>query len=250
MAYLSKYYHFDVEENDEELHRDTNEETEFFHAVRNGDMDYVRENIETKRFMDSTGVGNLSRNPLVNLKYHMVISTAIITRVCIEKGLEPERAFRMSDFYIRKLDDAATIEQVELLHNQMVLDFTGKMRLLRKNGGTTRNITKCVNYIYTNINKKISVEELADYLGISAGYLSRQFVKEIGISISDYIREKKIEIAQELLVNTDDSISDIAFNLSFSSQSHFIQIFKNITGTTPKQYRSKNSVSTLFGGEV
>lgn len=199
------------------------------------------QNIEEKRFRDMEGVGMLSKDSVINLKYHMVISAAIIARICIEKGLEPERSYRMSDFYIKKLDDAVTENQVEEIHNHMVLDFTGKMRLLKKDHGMSRLVTKCINYIYSHISERITVKELAEYTSVSTSYLSRQFAKELGVSIGDYIREMKINAAEEQLLNTDDSILDIALQLSFSSQSHFIQAFKTITGVTPKKYRDQNS---------
>ena len=237
--YYRKFYHYNADENqDETSHRSTDEEIEYFHAVRNGNLDYIHKNIADHRFLDSNGVGRLSIDPVINLKYHMVVSTALITRLCIEKGLEAERAFRMSDYYIRQLDNASTIEEVEMVHNHMTLDFTSTMRMLKKNSGITRPVTKCIDYIYSHINERITIEELAEHAGVSTSYLSRQFSKELDTSIRDYIREKKVEIAADMLLNTDKSISDIAFQLSFASQSHFISVFKSITGLTPKKYRS------------
>ena len=223
---------------DNATHRDAGEEIRFLHNVSHGHMDEVKQNCDERRFIDSTGVGQLSKDPVLNLKYHFVVTAGLITRKCIEKGLEPERAFTMSDFYIRKLDDAKTIEEVEQIHNNMVLDFTGKMRLIRRDKGLSRSVTKCVEYIYAHIRDKITIQQLADYAKVSCSFLSRQFKKELGISVSDYIRERKIEVSKELLRDTEDSILEISYALSFSSQSHFIQAFKTITGITPKKYRS------------
>jgi YesN/AraC family two-component response regulator len=225
-----------------EMHRTPDEEIQFFHAVCNGDIDTIYQNCAEHRFLDSEGVGQLSRDPVQNLRYHMVVTAALITRNCIQKGLEQEKAFRMSDFYIRKLDDTKTIEDVEKIHDALVLDFTGKMRLLR-NKGLSKTINKCLNYIYAHIYERITIQELADNSHVSKSYLSRQFVKEVGVPISDYIRESKIEIAQEKLRTTEDSILDISCMLSFASQSHFIDVFKNITGMTPKKYRDLNKGS-------
>ena len=61
--------------------------------------------------------------------------------------------------------------------------------------------------------------------------------EELGISISDFIREKKIEKAQNPLRYCDFSLIEISAYLSFSSQSHFIQSFKKLVGMTPKKYR-------------
>lgn len=74
-------------------------------------------------------------------------------------------------------------------------------------------------------------------MGLSPSYLSRLFKQEVGISLSDYIREKKLDRAQNLLRFTDQSFAEIANILAFSSQSHFIQAFKSHTGMTPKKYR-------------
>ncbi len=230
-------------ENEGQMHRDISEEVQFFHNVYSGNIDAVRQNIDERRFRDTEGVGTLSVDPVQNLKYHMVVTASIITRGCIEKGLEAERSFRMSDYYIRKLDHATTEDQVEAIHADMVLDFAGKMRLIHKENRISRPIRKCLDYIYAHIYERVSLNDLAAYTGISPGYLSRLFSSEIGVPLSDYIREKKIELSQVMLLNSDKSILDIACQFSFSSQSHYIQAFKKVVGMTPKKYR------TIKGGE-
>ena len=59
---------------DEVEHREPSEELLFYRAVANGDTDAVRRNCELNRFTDATGVGVLSRDPVVNLKYHFVVT--------------------------------------------------------------------------------------------------------------------------------------------------------------------------------
>lgn len=98
---------------------------------------------------------------------------------------------------------------------------------------------QCVDYIYSHIKERITIEDLAAHTGLSTSYLSRVFKQNLGVSISDYIREKKIEKATHLLRYSDKAIIDIANYLAFSSQSHFIQVFENFTGMTPKKYRNK-----------
>lgn len=238
MGLLQEWYIHETRNSEEErTHRPQNEEISFYQAVSSGDIDAVRQNCEQKRFTESEGVGILSRNPVTNLKYHFVITAALITRLCVEAGMEMEQAFRLSDFYILKLDPLHTIQEVSSLHDRMVLDFTGKMRLLQKNAGTSKPVTACIEYIYSNIKERITIEDLAAHTGLSTSYLSRLFKEEVGISISDYIREKKVEKAQNLLKFCDYSLIEIASYLSFSSQSHFIQIFKKFVGMTPKKYR-------------
>ena len=181
----------------------------------------------------------LSRNALTNIKYHFVVTAAMLTRYCIDGGLEPEQAYRLSDFYILKMDTCTTVRQIADLHHEMAKDFTGKMVLQKKSSILSKPVVQCVDYIYSHIKERITVAVLAEYTGLSESYLSRVFKQNLGISISDYIREKKIEKATHLLRYSDKSIIDIANYLSFSSQSHFIQTFENFTGMTPKKYRNK-----------
>lgn len=111
---------------DEVMHRHPTEEYLFYQAVIEGDIDTVKKNCEQGRFLDSDGVGVLSRDPVTNLKYHFVITTAMLTRLCRQRGMELEQAYRLSDFYIQKLDDIHTVKDVHILHDEMVMDYTKK----------------------------------------------------------------------------------------------------------------------------
>lgn len=238
MGLLQEWYMQEAADSEEEnFHRPLSDEQLFFHAVRSGDIDFVRENCKQKKFAETEGVGTLSRDPVTNLKYHFVVTMAFVTRLCIESGMELEQAFRRSDFYILKLDTLHTCQEVIDLHDHMVLDFTGKMRILTRSSGMSKPVAVCIDYIYANIKERITIEKLAEYTGLSTSYLSRLFKKETGVSVSYYVREKKLEKAQHLLKYCDYSLIEIANYLSFSSQSHFIQLFKNFTGLTPKKYR-------------
>ena len=64
---------------EENFHRPLSDEQLFFHAVRSGDIDFVRENCKQKKFAETEGVGTLSRDPVTNLKYHFVVTTAFVT---------------------------------------------------------------------------------------------------------------------------------------------------------------------------
>jgi hypothetical protein len=202
-------------------------------------METVVANCKEDAFIHLEGTGVLSRNTLTNIKYHFVVTAAMLTRYCIDGGLEPEQAYRLSDFYILKMDTCTTVRQIADLHHEMAKDFTGKMVLQKKSSILSKPVVQCVDYIYSHIKERITVAVLAEYTGLSESYLSRVFKQNLGISISDYIREKKIEKATHLLRYSDKSIIDIANYLSFSSQSHFIQTFENFTGMTPKKYRNK-----------
>ena len=243
--FKTQWYKEELQNSDSDIkHRSLSEEYSFFEAVKDGNIEFVQKNCQEKAFINPEGMGILSKNSLTNLKYHFVITVALITRYCIDGGMETEQAYRLSDFYILHMDTCQSMKEISELHDVMAHDFTGKMRLLQKNAALSKPIAQCIDYIYAHISSRITVDELASYTGLSPSYLSRLFKQNLGVSISDYIREKKIEKAPNLLRFSDFSYVEIANYLSFSSQSHFIQTFEHYIGMTPKQYRNSKYKST------
>lgn len=237
MDFKNEWYTQESKDNNNDaFHRFINEEYAFYDAVSRGDIDAVRHNFEMKRFTDPNGIGVLSKDMLTNMKYHFVITAAMIARSCMHAGMEMEQAYRLSDFYILKLDTIHSLSALTSLHSKMVLDFTEKMLFMQKRG-VSKPVTTCIDYIYSHIKERITIEALAEHVQLSPSHLSHLFKKETGMTVNDYIREKKIEKAQNLLKYCDYSMIEIATYLSFSSQSHFIQTFKKLVGMTPKRYR-------------
>ena len=130
MALSKEWYDAEfVDSESESLHRAPSIEYSFYNAVKTGDMEYVIKNCKEDAFIHLDGTGVLSRNTLQNIKYHFVVTTAMITRYCIDGGLEPEQAYRLSDFYIlkesagrlqilRRLLFRAALRQIRFLQNK------------------------------------------------------------------------------------------------------------------------------------
>ena len=240
MLSKSDWIRTEINNNEEGIiHRHQNQEMLFYQQVAKGNVDAVRKNCQDHKFMDSIGVGKLSRDPLQNLKYHFVVGVAMIARLCIDNGMEMERSFRLSDYYIQKLDDIRDSNEVEKLHDKMVTDYTWRMKVIRQSATYSRPVSECMNYIYAHLRDRITIEDLAEYTSNSTSYISRLFKEELDTSASDYIRHAKIDASKNLLRYSDYSLIDIANYFSFSSQSHFSQLFQKETGMTPKKYREK-----------
>lgn len=229
-----------INHEESEMHRQLESELTFYDAIINGDIEFVQANCNANTFTNPKGMGKLSENALQNIRYHFVVTTAMITRYCIHAGMEQEKAYRLSDFYILKMDKCTTIKQISELHDLMCIDITKQMAIVKSQQILSKPIVLCIDYIYSHIHSRITIAELADYLNLSESYLSKLFKKEMGIPLSQYILDIKIEKAKNLLQYSNYSIVDIANYLSFSSQSHFIQAFQKKIGLTPHKYRTKN----------
>ncbi|MBE6889178.1 MAG: helix-turn-helix domain-containing protein [Ruminococcaceae bacterium] len=211
-------------------------EMAFFQSIKDGDPE------EAKRLFkpfNSEDMGKLSDDSLRNLKYHLTITVAFITRYCIEGGMEMEAAYNLSDIYIRSIDKCRTEDEINLLHREVVDDYAQRMQLIRKQNRYPRSVTVCLDYIYDNLHTKISLEKLAEITALSPAYLSKLFHKEVGMTVSAYITKKRIEAAENMLKFSEYSCLEISDYLCFSSESHFIQVFRKHTGYTPKSFRER-----------
>ena len=99
-------------------------------------------------------------------------------------------------------------------------------------------LKQMLEWINKNIEKNISLPELAKSANISARECQRIFKKYLQCRPVAYIQKQRILIAVQYLTMTDDPITDIALKCGFSSPSYFTSQFKNITGETPTEYRN------------
>ena len=166
-----------------------------------------------------------------------MVAVALITRICVEHGMERETAYTLSDIFIQKMDHLQTVSQVAALHNTMVVDFTKRMQKQKKENAYSIYVMRAIEYISAHLHDKLQIAEIAKAVSIHRGYLSTLFYRETGIQLHSYIMSQKIQAAAQLITTSDMPYSEIASYFSFSSQSHFIQCFRNETGYTPRQYR-------------
>jgi AraC family L-rhamnose operon regulatory protein RhaS len=101
------------------------------------------------------------------------------------------------------------------------------------------------SYIQQHIFDKayLSIPNLAEHFNLSPGHLSRSFKEETGRTIKDYITRYKLDIIKSRLKYSDLTISEIAFEINFTDESHLNKIFKAAFGLTAKQFRLNNHKS-------
>ncbi len=212
-------------------------ELAFYSIVKDGNVKALHEIENEFNSIDQAENGMLSDNPKRNLLYHLIVTIAMITRFCIEGGMDSETAYALSDLYIQKADKASNYEELKELHKEVTFDFASKMNSLRKDVLFSKHIIRCFDYILEHLNESITIRQIAEHLHLNETYLSKLFKKETGSTIGEYIQSKKIEVAENMLKYSDYSCVDIANYLAFSSHSYFIQVFKKHTSLTPNIYR-------------
>jgi AraC family transcriptional regulator len=97
---------------------------------------------------------------------------------------------------------------------------------------------RIVEYIAANLATNISVTELAELAQMSTSHFARSFKLSFGVTPYRYVMQERVEGAKHMLTNTKFTASDVAMAFGFSSLSHFVKVFRQFTGVSPKQYKS------------
>ena len=223
-------------------HLEYEKEMNFYKAVQKGDVELVKKLMLP---LKNEKLGSLSKNSLQNLKYHLVVLISMLTRFSIEGGMNPESAYTLSDIYIQQVDLLSSEEETEKIHEKIIFDYTNRMAKIDKTFGLSKKVIKAMDYIYDNIQSKIRISDIAKKIDINPNYLCELFKKETGISINNFVKKKKIQAAEKLLIYEDFSVAELADIFGFASSSHFIETFKAETGLTPKAYKEKGQFTNL-----
>jgi two-component system, response regulator YesN len=100
-------------------------------------------------------------------------------------------------------------------------------------------VIRCKELMDFNYYKEISLQEVADSIGVSAAHLSRVVKKELGKNFKEYIIDLRIENAKKLLVQTNYKVMDISKTVGYDNAEYFSRIFKRQTGFSPHDYRNQ-----------
>lgn len=101
-------------------------------------------------------------------------------------------------------------------------------------------LKKVLSYIRGNYDKQITLEDMAHHVGMSHKYFCSFFKKMTNKTPIEYLKAYRIEKASRKLLNSDMSVTDIAFSSGFNDLSYFIKTFKEIKGMTPAKFRNHN----------
>ena len=161
----------------------------------------------------------------------------------IEKGYALKRGCtvdRLSDIQKSFAECTAIAEQIVISpSNSKITEPETLSEKVRKRIVINENLKeKILNYLDDNfMDRELSQQQVADHFEISVYSLSKMFNGQIGTGFVEYINSKRIEYAKELLLSTEKSVKEIAFEVGFAGSKYFSEIFKKYTGKTPGEFR-------------
>ena len=105
-----------------------------------------------------------------------------------------------------------------------------------------KRIAKVHDFVETNYNQKIYLKEVADLVNMSEQSFSRFFNKMMGRSFFTFLNEYRVNIATRMLIDSDETVSQIGFACGYESLPFFFKKFGEIHKMTPAKYRKKHTI--------
>jgi len=138
------------------------------------------------------------------------------------------------------------LEYVNLCLPRLLATFTHLEQYRSINEPVTNDpVGRVINLMLENLNKKLTLSQLAKEVHLSVSYFSRMFLRRTGFSPIDYFNQLKIQKSCRLLDSKELSIADVAREVGFEDQFYFSRLFKKVMNHSPREYR-KGRIITLY----
>lgn len=152
------------------------------------------------------------------------------------EGIKEELTYMENEFWPCR--SRSYLLETLFLIQSMITDSRNKESMILPE--SSEDISNIILYLYTNYNRKITIEELTDIFHINRTTLSKEFRKTTGLSIMEYLVKYRLKMAAVMLRETMLPISEILNRVGFNDSVHFSRMFKKHMGYTPSGYREKH----------
>ncbi|MCI6466610.1 MAG: helix-turn-helix transcriptional regulator [Faecalicatena sp.] len=186
------------------------------------------------------GIEDRMADPVRNMKNYTIILNTLLRKGAEAGAVHPLHIDSLSTKFAKKLELINSVESGYALHQEMVRKYC----LLVKNHsmkGYSLLVRKVLTRIDYDLTADLSLKAQADFLNVTASYLSTLFKKETGMTLTEYVNRKRIEHAVFLLNTTKMQIQTIAQYCGIPDVNYFTKTFKKYIQQTPKEYRENVS---------
>jgi len=136
----------------------------------------------------------------------------------------------------RQIDRHQGIRETLLVVNRLV-DRSLESVMKKKTSDVLMLSAK--DYIERNLSSELSIDVLAEYLGISGSYFSLLFKQHFGETFVEYVTKQRMEMARSLLVLSDKSVTQVGQMVGYAERRYFTRVFSKYTGMLPSEYREQ-----------
>ena len=212
---------------------DLNSYDEIYDCVENGDLAQLDHLLKSGTFLPYLDQVIRDKDSAV-IVYHFNLAKTY--HAALAAGVPINDAAPLVGLCISEMQKYRSLAAYKAGIQRMVYDFA-RYSSQYANRRYSPLVNRALMYIKNHLYSPVSASMIAEHCRTAVSTLQHRFKEETGKSLSDSIRENKIERSCYFLEHTDLSCSDIAFKMGYCSQSYFISQFKKEKGLTPQAYR-------------
>ena len=169
---------------------------------------------------------------------HTILKDILITLSSIANGFGIDVDKQLQEEVKSRLKNIMSQEQyLQIL--DLIFEEIFQVIIEEKRVKYPKEMDYALQYIEKKLTHNLTLEKVATYMNISPHYFSKLFKAQVGINFVDYITQRKINQAKEMITTTDHSLCSIAYALGFNEANYFSKVFKKTTGLTPSKYREQ-----------
>ena len=204
-------------------------------AIRDGNPAY--QEILEKQSNYNSGFISETGDALRDWKNTLLVFNALCSRAAMEGGVSIRAAKEIELRASGNIEECKTVTELKNIMSSMLEEYVNRVREGQENPLMSKATQECCDYIRANVLCPLTVESIAKELGYTTYYFTKKFNKEMGIKVTDYIKQTRIEYAKIMLITTTKSIQDISDSLHFGTRNYFSKVFREITGISPAEFR-------------
>lgn len=175
-------------------------------------------------------------NRLDLLKSFFMELVVMMSRSAVEAGGEAEQLLGVNYVNIAQLSEVQSQQQLAPWLHEMLERIMGAIQ----HGGrrsADRIASEAMAYMKSRLDERLTRDEVAEAVGVSAWHFSRVFQEATGVAFGQALRKLRVDHACELLRQDHEELSAISLACGFADQSHFTKVFRRQIGQTPASYR-------------
>lgn len=210
------------------------QEKTLFNAVAKGDKDEInRISKELNSFL--TLPDRVPESPIRSAK-NLLFVLNTLCRIASEKGgVHPIYIHNISEKFAIMIEKSPNLPYLQKLMFVMLNEYCDLVKMFSTNDYSPI-VKNAVDHINLNLGNELTLKSIADTIHVNASHLSRKFKIDTGMTVIDYINQKRVEEAKLYLERGNTSITEIALMVGFNDLNYFGRVFKKITSLTPSEY--------------
>ncbi|MDO5519939.1 MAG: AraC family transcriptional regulator [bacterium] len=233
---------------EEKIHFSYQDEKRYADYIIRGEYDKLYAGMnEVSHIYTEESIGILSESQSKQTEYKNIAWITLMTRYAIMAGVSDTESYALSDVSLQTLSKAKTVLEMERIMNSCMKEYERLIKAaVSKQHVKSPYIDQCKQYIAKHILEKMTLQDIANDIGIHPVYLSRIFSEQMEMPISSYIMQEKIKVSCRLLKYSGKSIASIAEYMNMAPQSYFSRIFKKVMHQSPGQYQKEYLNKTFY----